>query len=167
VTDFAARAWYRRLVSQGKTGIELLREALVGKVPTAPLQATLGFELAEVSDGFARYELAPGGDAYVSARAVHASVPAMLLDAAMGAAVMTTLDAVTGYTIATLTVHLTRAITARTVKVLAEGWVVHRGSRLVTAEGRLTDEQGRLLAHASATCALTDRPPAAAGVTKD
>jgi acyl-coenzyme A thioesterase PaaI-like protein len=57
-----------------------------------------------------------------------------------------------------MTVHYTRAINARTVKVLAEGWVVHRGSRLVTAEGRLTDEQGRLLAHGSATLALSERP---------
>jgi uncharacterized protein (TIGR00369 family) len=154
-------------LSPGKTGIELLREALAGKLPSAPLQATLGFVLAEVSDGFARYELAPREELYGSAQAVHAGVPAALLDAAMGAAVTTTLDSVTGYTTATLTVHLTRAITARTVKVLAEGWVVHRGSRLVTAEGRLTDEQGRLLAHGSATCALTERPGTAAAVTRE
>jgi uncharacterized protein (TIGR00369 family) len=154
-------------LSLGKTGIELLREALAGKLPTTALQATLGFVLAEVSDGFARYELAPREDVHAVALAVHAGVPAMLLDAAMGAAVMTTLDAVTSYTTAMLTVHVTRAITARTVNVLAEGWVVHRGSRLVTAEGRLTDEQGRLLAHGSATCALTERPGAAAGAAKE
>ncbi len=35
---------------------------------------------------------------------------------------------------------------------------MHRGSRLVTAEGRLTDEQGRLLAHGSATFALNGPP---------
>jgi acyl-coenzyme A thioesterase PaaI-like protein len=75
----------------------------------------------------------------------------------MSAAVMTTLDAATGHTTAMLTVHLTRAITARTAKVSAEGWVVHRGSRLVTAEARLNDEQGRLLGHGSGTYSLNER----------
>lgn len=141
----------------GKPGIEFLRELIAGTVPPAPLQQTLGFQLVEVSDGFARFELTPGEHLYNPSGVVHGGVAATLLDSAMGAAVTTTLDGLTGYTTAMLTVHLTRAITSRTVKVSAEGWVVHRGSRLVTAEGRLTDEQGRLLAHGSATCALSER----------
>jgi uncharacterized protein (TIGR00369 family) len=141
----------------GRPGIEFLNDVIAGKVPAAPIQATLGYQLVEVSDGFARFELTPGDHLYGSANAVHGGVAATLLDSAMTAAVTTTLDAATGYTTATLTVHLTRAITSRTVKVTAEGWVVHRGRRLVTAEGRLTDEQGRLLAHGSATCAHTER----------
>lgn len=141
----------------GKTGIEFLRAVIAGIVPAAPLQAVLGLQLVEVSDGFARFELTPGEHLHSAAGVVPGGVAGALLDAAMGGAVMTTLDAVTGYTTATLTTHLTRAINSRTVKVAAEGWVVHRGSRLVTAEGRLTDEQGRLLAHGSATCALVER----------
>jgi acyl-coenzyme A thioesterase PaaI-like protein len=70
---------------------------------------------------------------------------------------VTTLDALTSPTTATITVHVTRAITTRIAKVLCEGWVVHRGSRMVTTEGRLNDDQGRLLAHASATYALGPR----------
>jgi len=141
----------------GKTGLEFLRDIIARKVPVAPIQVTLGFELLEVSDGFARFQLLPGEHLFGPLNAVHGGVAAALLDAAMGSAVMTTLDAVTGYGTASLTTHLTRAITARTVKVIAEGWVVHRGSRLVTAEGRLTDEQGRLLAHGSAICAIAPR----------
>lgn len=145
-------------VAQGKPGIELLRDAITSKLPTGPLLATLGCQLAEVSDGFARFEVTPSDQLYSPAHAVHGGVLSALLDAAMGAAVLTTLDGKSGYTTAALTVHLTRAITPRTLKIVAEGWVVHRGSRLVTAEGRLSDEQGRLLAHGSATCALTERP---------
>jgi uncharacterized protein (TIGR00369 family) len=145
----------------GRPGIEFLEDIIAGKVPPAPMHATLGYELVAVSDGFARFQLVPGEHLYGSTNAVHGGVAATLLDSAMTAAVMTTLDAATGSTTATLTLHVTRAITSRTVKVTAEGWVVHRGSRLVTAEGRLTDEQGRLLAHGSASCALTERPNAA------
>ena len=141
----------------GKTGIEFLRDILAGKLPAAPIQAALGFELVEVADGFARFQLIPGEHLYGPLNSVHGGVAATLLDSAMGAAVITTLDEATGCSTATMTVHFTRAINERTVKVLAEGWVVHRGSRLVTTEGRLTDEQGRLLAHGSATLALSER----------
>ena len=144
----------------GKTGLEFLREIVAGKVPAAPLQATLGFVLVSVQDGFARYELVPGEHLFGAMNAVHGGLVATLLDAAMGAAVMTTLDAVTGCSTATLNVHFTRAITLRTSRVSAEGWVVHRGSRLVTAEGRLNDAEGRLLAHGSATCTISERPGA-------
>ncbi len=144
--------------TQGQTGIGLLHDAIAGKLPAGPLLATLGCELVEVSDGFARFELLPSAALYSPAHAVHGGVLATVLDAAMGAAVLTTLDAASGYTTATLTVQLTRAISPRTAKMTAEGWVVHRGSRLVTAEGRVKDEQGRLLAHGSATCALIERP---------
>jgi uncharacterized protein (TIGR00369 family) len=147
-------------VNQGKPGLELLLEALAGKQPTGPLMSTLGCQLVDVSDGFARMELVPSEQLFSPTHAVHGGVLSAVLDAAMGAAVLTTLDGKSGYTTATLTVHLTRAITPRTLKIVAEGWVVHRGRRLVTTEGRLSDEQGRLLAHGSATCALTERPSA-------
>ena len=144
----------------GKTGIELLRDAIAGRVPASPFQAALGFKLIEAQDGFARLELSPAEHLYGALNAVHGGVVATLLDAVMGAAVTTTLDAVTSATTATLTVHSTRAITLRTTLVIAQGWVVHRGSRLVTAEGRLNDADGRLLAHGSATSALSERPSA-------
>jgi uncharacterized protein (TIGR00369 family) len=145
-------------VTEGKSGLELLQQAITGKLPTGPLLKTLGCALVEVTDGFARFELASTEELHSPVYALHGGVLSTLLDAAMGAAVLTTLDGAKGYSTVTLTVHLTRAITARTGKMAVEGWVVHRGSRLVTAEGRLTDEQGRLLAHASATCAVIERP---------
>jgi len=141
-----------------KPGIEFLREIIAGKQAAPPIQATLGLELLEVKDGFARFQMLPGEKLYAWQGAVPGGVAAALLDAAMGAAVTTVLDAQTGYATATLSVHMTRAITARAGKVFAEGWVVHRGSRLVTSEGRLNDEQGRLLAHGSATSSLLERP---------
>jgi uncharacterized protein (TIGR00369 family) len=141
-----------------RPGIELLREIIAGKQAAPPLHATLGLKLLEVKDGFARFEMPRGEHLSGSQGTLPGGVAAALLDAAMGAAVTTVLDAQTGYATATLSVHTTRAITARAGKVFAEGWVVHRGSRLVTSEGRLTDEQGRLLAHGSATSSLVERP---------
>jgi uncharacterized protein (TIGR00369 family) len=141
----------------GKPGIEFLRELINGQAPPPPIQVTLGFELVEVTDGFAKLTLVPGEHLYGAFNVVHGGVASTLLDSAMASAVVTTLDALTLATTATITLHLTRPMTARMTKVTCEGWVVHRGSRLVTAEGRMKDEQDRLLAHASATYALTRR----------
>jgi uncharacterized protein (TIGR00369 family) len=141
----------------GKAGLQILREIVSGKLSAPPFYAALGLELVEVQDGFARLRLEPGEHLFGLHNAVQAGAASALLEAAMSAAVTTVLDPVTGQTTAALAVHLTRAINTRGAAVLAEGWVVHRGSRLVTAEGRLTDEQGKLLAHGSATAALIER----------
>lgn len=142
----------------GKSGIEFLRELIAGTAPAPPIQATLGFELVEVSDGFSKLLMVPGEHLYGALNAVHSGVAASLLDSAMSAAVTTTLDAVTACATVGLSVHVTRSISPRAAEISAEGWVVHRGSRLVTAEGRINDDRGRLLAHGSGTYALSERP---------
>jgi uncharacterized protein (TIGR00369 family) len=60
----------------------------------------------------------------------------------------------TGATYATLEAktNLIRAITASTGKLRAIGKVVHLGSRVASAEGRLVDGEGKLFAHATTTC---------------
>jgi uncharacterized protein (TIGR00369 family) len=144
----------------GKPGLDVLRDQLAGTAPVGPIQVTLGFRLLETHDGFAKLELPLGDHLYHSNGSVHSGVLATLLEAAMSSAVLSTLDAATVSTTSALAVHFTRAITSRNSKMVADGWVVHRGSRLVTAEGRLNDEQGRLVAHGSITCALSERSSA-------
>jgi acyl-coenzyme A thioesterase PaaI-like protein len=70
---------------------------------------------------------------------------------------MTTCDRETAYTTTQLGIYLTGAIDASTGPVRVEGRVVHRGRRIVTAAGTLTDEHGRLLAHGTTSCLLMPR----------
>jgi acyl-coenzyme A thioesterase PaaI-like protein len=50
-------------------------------------------------------------------------------------------------------------MTRDTGRVLCEAEVVHRGSRVATAEGRvLVEETGKLIAHATTTCIVMDAP---------
>jgi uncharacterized protein (TIGR00369 family) len=137
--------------------LAFLKAIIEGAIPPAPIQATLGFDLIFAEEGLARFRLAPGEHLYNPMNGVHGGVACTLLDSAMGSAVMTTLDEKTGYSTADIIVHLTRPISVKTGPIVAEGRVVHRGSRVATAEGRLTDQEGRLLAHATATCVLTER----------
>jgi acyl-coenzyme A thioesterase PaaI-like protein len=41
-----------------------------------------------------------------------------------------------------------------TGQIKAEGLVLSRGRRIGTAEGRVTDSEGRLLAHGTTTCLI-------------
>jgi uncharacterized protein (TIGR00369 family) len=59
-----------------------------------------------------------------------------------------------GYTTLTLETKFVRPITRETGIVRCEANVVHRGRRQATAEARVTDASGKLLAHASGTCMI-------------
>jgi uncharacterized protein (TIGR00369 family) len=144
--------------AKGKTGLAFLRGILEGLTPVAPIQKTLGFELVAAEEGLARFRSMPGEHMYNPMGGVHGGVACTLLDSAMGCAVMTTCDEKTGYTTVELSMHLTRPITLKSGPITAEGRILNRGSRLVTVEARLTDEQDRLLAHATSTCLLMQRP---------
>src|SRR5262245_22204851 len=143
--------------ADGRTGLEFLQGIIAGTIPAAPIQATLGFQLVAADHGFARFRGVPAEYHYNPMGAVHGGLACTLLDSAMGSAVMSLLDASEAYTTLDLTVHLTRAISAKTGPITAEGKIVQRGRRVATSEGRLTDEQGRLLAHASTTCLILPR----------
>jgi uncharacterized protein (TIGR00369 family) len=77
-----------------------------------------------------------------------------LLDSAMGCAIHSTLEAGVRYTTLEVKTNFVRPITAETGLIRCEGTVLHAGSRIATAEGKLTDADGKLLAHGTTTCLI-------------
>jgi uncharacterized protein (TIGR00369 family) len=134
------------------SGLELLQGMIAGRFPGPPIMQLIGFRLAEVDSGRAVFEGTPSLAHYNPLGTVHGGYAATLLDSCMGCAVHTTLPKGVGYTTLEFKVNLVRALTADTGPVRAEGKIVNGGRRVATAEGRLTDAQGRLLAHATTTC---------------
>lgn len=98
--------------------------------------------------------LARSGMKYNPIGSVHGGVALTLLDSAMGCAVHTLLDAGVGYTTLEVKTNFVRPITADTGPIRCEGTVIHSGSRIATAEGKLTDAAGKLLAHGTTTCMI-------------
>jgi uncharacterized protein (TIGR00369 family) len=139
------------------TGLEFLRAIVDGKIAQPPISPTLGFRIVGADEGVARFVGAPHESQYNPMGQVHGGWACTLLDSAMGSAVMTTCDRETAYTTTQLSIYLTGAIDARTGPVSVEGRVVHRGGRIATAEGKLTDERGKLLAHGTTSCLLMPR----------
>ena len=75
-------------------------------------------------------------------------------DSCMGLAVHSTLEKGFGQTTVEFKISLVRPVTPETGLVRAEGRVIARGRRIGTAEGRLTDTEGRILAHGTTTCLI-------------
>ena len=138
----------------GMSGLELLQGMVEGRFPGAPIMQLIGFGLVEVESGRAVFEGTPSLAHYNPLGTVHGGYAATLLDSCMGCSIHSTLPKGTGYTTLEFKVNLVRAITADTGRVRAEGKIVNSGRRVATADGRLTDVSGRLLAHATTTCLL-------------
>jgi uncharacterized protein (TIGR00369 family) len=138
-------------------GIEFLRAIRDGRLPAPPIAELLGFKLVEVDTGHAVFEVLPGEQHYNPIGVVHGGLAMTLLDSAMGCAVQTHMSAGGGYTTLEAKTNLVRAITSGTGVLRAIGKVVHVGSRVATAEGRLVDGAGKLYAHASTTCIVLSR----------
>jgi uncharacterized protein (TIGR00369 family) len=135
------------------SGLELLRAALAGKLPLAPMAALMNMRFAEVEEGRVVFAGTPGTQHYNPLGAVHGGYAATLLDSAMGCAVHTTLPAGVGYTTLEFKINLVRAMSAET-GVLCEGRLVHRGRSIATAEGTLRGPDGKVIAHGSTTCMI-------------
>ncbi|HKP90242.1 MAG TPA: PaaI family thioesterase [Thermoleophilaceae bacterium] len=141
--------------ARGDAGIDFLRAIRDGELPPAPIQDTLGFQLAEVDEGRVVFAATPGDEHYNPIGVVHAGLAATMLDSSMGAAVHSTLPQGSGYTTLETKFNLVRPIDAGTGEILSEGKIVHRGGRVATAEGRVTRaSDGKLLAHGTSTCLI-------------
>ncbi len=134
-------------------GLAYLRAMADGTVPPPPMALLMDFRPVELAEGRVVFAGEPGEHVYNPIGVVHGGFAMTLLDSATGCAVQSTLPAGTRYTSLETKVNFVRPITLDTGLVLCEGTVVHRGSRVATADGRLTAEAtGKLLAHGTSTC---------------
>jgi uncharacterized protein (TIGR00369 family) len=132
-------------------GVEALRLTLEGKAPYPPIAELFGMRLVEVDPGRVVWEAVPGEQHYNPIGTVHAGFATTLLDSAMGTAYVSLADAGARWTTLELKANFTRPITVDTGVVRCIGTVIHQGRTVVTAEARLEDSGGKLLAHATST----------------
>ncbi len=138
----------------GVSGIEFLRAIAEGRLPQPPIGRTMGYRLAEVGEGWARFEIEPGEHLYNPIGMVHGGVASTLLDSAMACAIQSTLPAGTVYTTIELKINLIRAIQANSGKLIAEGRIINVGRKIGVADGTLKDSAGKLYAHGTTTCLI-------------
>ena len=123
------------------SGLEFVQGLVDGTLPLNSMAQTLGCNIVEV------WHLNPAGT-------VHGGLAATLLDSCMGLAIRSMLDRGFAQTTLEFKISLVRPITIQTGLVKAEGKVISCGRRIGTAEGKLTDKDGRVLAHGTTTCLI-------------
>jgi uncharacterized protein (TIGR00369 family) len=148
------------------SGLEFITALADGRFPRPPIATLLDFRPVEVERGRVVFAATPGESHLNPLGAVHGGYVATLLDSCMGCAVHTELGPGQSYTTLELKVNFVRRVTPDTGPVRAEGEVIHVGSQVATAEGRLVDASGRLLAHATTTCLIFRLPERSNGADR-
>jgi uncharacterized protein (TIGR00369 family) len=134
------------------SGIDYVRALAAGRVAPPPVAALLGISLLDVQRGRVAFEMEVGEHLFNPIGCVHGGMLSTLLDSAMGCAVHTTLPAGIGYTTLDLKVTFVHQVTSPSGVVRCDASVLHSGRTVAVAEGRITNETGRLIAHATTTC---------------
>jgi uncharacterized protein (TIGR00369 family) len=136
------------------SGLEFVQGLVDGTLPLNTIAQTLGYDVTEAVSGRVVVTAEPSGIHLNPAGTVHGGFAATLLDSCMGLAVQSTLEKGVGQTTLEFKISLVRPITPETGEIRAEGLVLSRGRRVGTAEGRVIDGKGRLLAHGTTTCLI-------------
>src|SRR5712672_1797117 len=145
-------------VMASMSGLDFVRAMFAGKLPTPPIMQTVEPFDQTAEPGVVAFHSIPGFRHYNPIGSVHGGYAAILLDSAMGLAVHTALPAGTGYTTLEFKISFIKGMTEHTGAVRTEGKTLSVGRRAATAEARITDTKGRLLAHATTTCLVFEIP---------
>jgi uncharacterized protein (TIGR00369 family) len=136
------------------SGLEFVQGLADGALPLNTIAQTLGYDVAQAERGRVVVTAVPTGAHLNPAGTVHGGLAATLLDSCMGLAIQSTLEKGVRQTTLEFKISLVRPITPETGLIKAEGVVLNCGRRIGTAEGRVTDGKGRLLAHGTTTCLI-------------
>jgi uncharacterized protein (TIGR00369 family) len=131
-------------------GLEILQAELAGERSPPPLDRLTGIRLTDAADGQAVFSLPAHGWLLQEIGTVFGGMIALLAKSATAGAVQAAASAGIRFTALDLKVNFLRAVEADGTELLAEGAVVHRGSRLVIANTKVT-HGGRTVAIATGT----------------
>jgi uncharacterized protein (TIGR00369 family) len=133
------------------SGLETMQAAIAGGGLARGIGKVLNFRVTGAEPGVIVIEGEPTADFLNPLGFVHGGWALTLLDSVTALAAFTTLPAGVGYTTLETKGNFVRAISPETGAVRAEGKVIAAGRTIITAEGRITDRAGKLLAHGTST----------------
>lgn len=150
-------------VLASRPGLDFVRGIFDGSLPQPPIMQTIEPFDCTAEAGSVVLHSVPGLRHYNPIGSVHGGYAAILLDSAMGLAIHSMLPAGMGYTTLEFKISFIRSMTTETGTVRTEGRTLNVGRRAATAEARITDTRGSLLAHATTTCLVFEIPGAHKG----
>ena len=151
--DYPSPAEYGRA-----SGLERVLGMNDGRFPAAPMAKTAGLRLLEATEGRVVFEGLPTFEQYNPMGSVHGGWFGILLDSAMGCAIMTRLPEGLAYTTLEYKVNLLRPAHADTGPLHGIGEALHVGARTATATAKIVDARGKLYATGTTTCLVMALP---------
>src|ERR1035441_8292340 len=139
-------------------GIDFVRPIFGGRLLAPPIMQPIEPFDFTAEPGVFAFHSTPAFRHYNPIGSVHGGYAATLLDSAMGLAVHSMLPPGTGYTTLEFKISFIKGMSKDTGPVRTEGRTLNVGRRAATAEARITDAKGRLLAHATTTCLVFEIP---------
>ena len=145
-----------RMVQGELSGFELLQSIIDGKAPMPPMAQTIPMAIISLASGSVVFTATAGQQHLNPLGGVHGGFAATVLDSVTGCAVHSLLESGVGYATVDLNVKMIRPV-PRDRELTVIGKVINMSSRLAVSEGRLEDDDGKILAHATATCMILRR----------
>jgi uncharacterized protein (TIGR00369 family) len=135
------------------TGLQIMQAFAAGKFPKPSIAETIPMDFSAVEHGGVTFS-ATANDRHLNPMGgVHGGFAATVMDSVTGCAVHTTLGPGEGYATVDLNVKMVRPI-PQNVELKAEGRVINHSKSLSISEGTLTDSDGKLYAHSTASCMI-------------
>ncbi|OTG81571.1 PaaI family thioesterase [Acinetobacter sp. ANC 4648] len=135
------------------TGLEFLQAMVNGDIPRASISETIPMDLHAISEGTASFHVKADKRHLNPLGGVHGGFAATVLDSVTGCAIHSMLEPGVGYGTIDLNIKMCRPIPLDK-ELLAIGQVINMSKNLGISEGKIIDEDGKLYAHATATCMI-------------
>jgi uncharacterized protein (TIGR00369 family) len=130
--------------------VDALREWQRSGAPHPPVAQLIGFALTHVDEGVATVEMDASERHWSPTATVHGGILCSIADAAMGTAYLSKLEVGDGCSTLELKINYLRPFWSG--HLVAKGWVVDAGKQVGLLACDITDDRGRLIAHATSTC---------------
>lgn len=135
------------------TGLQIMQAMCNGQIPMPSMSKTIPMLAGSVEAGVVEFTVKADDRHLNPLGGVHGGFAATVLDSVTGCAVFSMLEAGIGYGTIDLNVKMCRPVPTNT-ELKAIGKIVNMSKNLGIAEGQLIDDDGRLYAHATATCMI-------------
>jgi uncharacterized protein (TIGR00369 family) len=141
------------------SGLEVLQAQIAGDLPAPPIHHLTGLRLAEVGEGQATFGLPATEWLCPPLPRVQGGFIAMIADAAIQTAILTTAPANVAVAGLDIKVNFLRPVAPDGAELVARGTVLHRGRSIAIANSEVVNGEGKRVAVATGSAMLIEGKP--------
>lgn len=135
------------------SGLQIMQEMCNSNLPMPSMATTIPMKPTLIESGQVTFEVQADQHHLNPLGGVHGGFAATVLDTVTGCAIHTVLEAGAGYGTIDLNIKMCRPI-PQNRPLTAIGQLINTSKNLAISEGKIIDEDGKLYAHATATCMI-------------